>query len=136
MLSSLRAMDRVTDPNRIFAKDLRTVREVFEKQRATIARKLQNQRLRQIHFHTFRHWKATMLYHQTKDILYVMKFLGHRNIRNTSKYIRLEEVIFGEENDEFICKAARTAEEAKPLIEAGFTYEREFDGTKLFKNLK
>jgi len=27
-------------------------------------------------FHTIRHWKATTLYHQTKDILYVMKFLG------------------------------------------------------------
>jgi len=136
MLSSLRAKNRVMDPNRIFAKDLRTIRKVFEKQRATITRKLQNPRLRQIHFHTFRHWKATMLYHQTKDILYVMRFLGHRNIKNTLKYIQLEEAIFKEESDEFICKAAGTVEEARPLIEAGFTYECEFDGVKLFKKRK
>jgi len=37
----------------------------------------------QIHFHTFRHWKATMEYHKTKAILHVMKVLGHKNINNT-----------------------------------------------------
>ena len=136
MLSSLRTKNRVTDPERIFAKDLRTVRKVFEKQRANIARKLQNPRLRRIHFHTFRHWKATMLYHQTKDILYVMKFLGHRNIKNTLIYIQLEEAIFKEKDDEFICKVAKTVEEAKVLIEAGFNYVCEFDGVKLFRKRK
>jgi len=136
MLSSLRAKNRVTDPNRIFAKDLKTIRKVFEKQRTTITRKLQNPRLRQIHFHTFRHWKATMLYHQTKDIIYVMRFLGHKRIKNTLIYIQLGEAIFKDEDDAFICKAARTAEEAKPLIEAGFSYECEFDGVKLFKKRK
>lgn len=33
----------------------------------TLARKLQNPRLLRISLHTLRHWKATMLYHQTKD---------------------------------------------------------------------
>jgi len=37
----------------------------------------------QIHFHTFRHWKATMEYYKTKAILHVMKVLGHKNINNT-----------------------------------------------------
>lgn len=136
MLLNLKAKNRVRDPERIFAKDLRTVRKVFEKQRVNIARKLQNPRLLRIHFHTFRHWKATMLYHQTKDILYVMKFLGHKTIKSTLIYIQLEEAIFKEENDEFICKAAASIEDAKTLIEEGFDYVCEFNGVKLFRKRK
>ena len=136
MLASLKANNRVQDPDRIFAKDLRTIRKVFEKQRANIARKLQNPRLRRIHFHTFRHWKATMLYHQTKDILYVMRFLGHKSIKSTLIYIQLEEAIFKRRDDEFICKTAKSVEEAKVLVEAGFEYVCEFEGVKLFRKRK
>jgi len=136
MLATLRANNKVSDPDRVFAKDLRTIRRVFEKQRANIARKLQNPRLRRIHFHTFRHWKATMLYHQTKDILYVMRFLGHKNIKNTLIYIQLEEAIFKEQNDEFVCKVAKTVDEAKTLIEEGFEYVCEFEDVKLFRKRK
>lgn len=136
MLAALKTSSKVSDPNRVFAKDLRTIRRVFEKQRARIAWKLQNPRLRRIHFHTFRHWKATMLYHQTKDILYVMRFLGHRNIKNTLIYIQLEEAIFKKQDDEFICKTAKSVEEAKVLVEAGFEYVCEFDGVKLFRKRK
>lgn len=51
------------------------------KLRNSISEKLQNPRIRRIHFHTLRHWKATMEYHKTKDILHFMKILGHRNIQ-------------------------------------------------------
>ena len=132
--SSLRA--RVTDPNRVFAKDLRTIRRVYEKQRKNLVRKLQNPRLKQIHFHTFRHWKATTLYHQTKDIIYVMNFLGHKSIKNTLIYIQLDEAIFKDQDDGFVCKAAETAEDAKPLIEAGFSYVCKFDEVRLFRKRK
>jgi len=100
----------------VFGKSLRARKRLFQKQRATLARKLQNPRLLQIHFHTFRHWKATMLYHQTKDILYVMQFLGHKNIKNTLKHVQLEETLFKEQKEEFVCKVAETIEEAKELI--------------------
>lgn len=63
-----------------------------------------------------------MLYHQTKDILYVMQFLGHKNINNTLIYIQLEEALFKNMNEEFICKVASTLQETKDLIEAGFEY--------------
>jgi len=36
-------------------------------------------------------------------------------------------------DDEFICKAARTVEEAKMLVEAGFKYVCDFGGVKLFR---
>ena len=50
---------------------------------------LQNPRLLRIHFHTFRHWKVTMGYHKTKDILHVMNLLGHKSIQNTLIYTQL-----------------------------------------------
>jgi len=85
-------------------------------------------------FHTFRHWKATMKYHRTKDILFVMKMLGHRNINNTLKYTQLIKT----EDDEFIEKIARTVEEACALVEAGYEYVTEFkeEGIKIFRKPK
>ncbi|MHA1711164.1 MAG: tyrosine-type recombinase/integrase [Candidatus Freyarchaeota archaeon] len=71
----------------------------------------------QISFHTFRHWKATTLYYQTKDILYVMKFLGHRNIKNTLVYTQLAK--FSEKN-ELVCKVAINAKEAKNRLSLDF----------------
>lgn len=59
----------------------------FPEAESYLARKLENPRLLEIKFHTFRHWKATKLYHQTKDLLFVQRFLGHRSVQNTLKYI-------------------------------------------------
>ena len=61
---------------------------VFYRLRKKIANKLGNPRLLQIGFHTFRHWKATMLYHQTKDIVYVKEFLGHKSLDTTLLYVQ------------------------------------------------
>jgi len=104
--------------NRIFSKHLRTQRRLFQKQRKTLARKLQNPRLLQIHFHTFRHWKATMEYHKTRDTLHVMHILGHKNIMNTLKYTQLVDF----QGDEYTSKAIKDTEEARQLIENGFEY--------------
>jgi len=77
-----------------------------------------------------------MLYHQTKDLVYVMLFLGHKNINNIMIYIQLEESLFKNEEEEYICKVASTIEEAKALIEVGFEYVCEFDGDKAFRKHK
>jgi len=106
------------------------LQRTFQRQR--LAHKFGNLRLKRITFHTLHHWKATMLYHQTKDILYVMQVLGHRNINNTLIYIQLEEALFKQETDDFICKVASTAEDAKILIEAGYEYVCDFNVDKLF----
>ena len=42
-----------------------------------------------------------MLYHQTKDVLFVKEFLGHRKIDSTLLYIQLERTLFKETTDEF-----------------------------------
>ena len=39
--------------------------------------------INRITFKTFRHFKGTMEYHKTKDILHVKNVLGHKNIKNT-----------------------------------------------------
>jgi integrase/ribosomal protein L37AE/L43A len=112
--------------------DLRGYRTNYVRQRKRTAKKLQNPRINQITFHTFRHWKATMEYHRTKDILYVMRLLGHKNIKNTLIYTQL--VTF--ENEDFICKAANNVKEATDLIEAGFEYVCEMATVKLFRKRK
>jgi hypothetical protein len=72
---------------------------------------------------------------QTKDLLYVQRFLGHRSISNTMLYIQIEETLFGEA-EQYICKVAKIVEEAIPLIEEGYTQASEFDEIKLFRKPK
>jgi hypothetical protein len=63
-----------------------------------------------------------MLYHQTKDIIYVKEFLGHKKIETTLLYIQLAETISKEVNDTFTVKIARKPEEIKSLLEVGFEF--------------
>jgi integrase len=100
--------------------------------RKRVSMKLQNPRIRRIHFHTLRHWRATMEYHKTKDILHVMKMLGHRNIQTTLLYTQL--VSF--EGDEFHSAVAETVEEAQKLVETGFEYVCTHNDTMLFRKRK
>jgi integrase/ribosomal protein L37AE/L43A len=107
----------------------------FQRQRKRIAHKLSNPRLLKIHFHTLRYWKGTMLYHETKDMYYVMMRLGHKNIKNTLLYVQLEEALFQGETS-YISKVAKTEKEICSLIEGGFEYVTEFEGSKIFRKRK
>ena len=109
-----------------------SLRRTFEKQRKRIAPKLGNSRIQRISFHTLRHWKATMEYHKTKDILHVMQMLGHRNIKNTLKYTQL----INFQDDDYTCKVAKNPAEIKDLIEAGFEYVTDQDCLKFFRKRK
>lgn len=73
-----------------------------------------------------------MEYHKTKDILHVMKILGHKNIKNTLIYTQLIDV----EGDEYVSKVAWTMEEAQKLVEAGFDYVIDVENAKLFRKRK
>jgi len=106
------------------------------KQRRRVAVKLQNPRIEKITHHTLRHWKATMLYHETKDILYVMKFLGHRSIKNTLIYIDLEIACHPHGTDDYTTKVARTEPEICSLIEAGFEFVLQKDELAFFRKRK
>ena len=106
------------DPNIDPLSSMETFRRILAVQRSRTAKKLQNPRIERITLKTLRHFKATMEYHKTKDILHVMQLLGHKDIRNTLVYTHL--VNF--ETDEWICKVASTKEERTRLIEAGFAF--------------
>ncbi|MDH5461352.1 MAG: tyrosine-type recombinase/integrase [Candidatus Bathyarchaeota archaeon] len=132
LLAMLNALPKV--PEKVFGDTgLNGHRWNFTKQKRRLARKLQNPRLGQITFHTLRHWKATMEYHKTKDILHVKQLLGHRNIESTMVYTQLAKF---EEAEEFTCRIAKTLDQAKELIEAGFEYITDMDDKKLFRKRK
>jgi len=104
----------------------------FARQRKKIAFKLKNSRLQQITFHTFRHWKATMEYHKTKDILHVKEILGHKSLNNTMLYTQL----INFKDDDFTASVAHSEEEACKLIEAGFDFVCDYNGNKIFRKRK
>ena len=131
MLSTLPKKDQ-----RVFGNCRNWHQATFHKSRKRIAGKLGNPRILKIHFHTLRHWKATMLYHRTKDILYIKEFLGHRRIEDTLLYVQIAEVIFKETNDEFTVRVASKPEEIKALLEVGFEYVCEKDGLVFFRKRK
>lgn len=125
------------DSDRIFGTgNVIDLQRTFQRQRNRLAYKLNNPRIRRITFHTLRYWKATMLYHQTKDVVYVKQFLGHKDINNTLKYIQLEHALFQIEDDQFICKVASSIEEITALVESGFEHVCDFNDAKVFRKRK
>lgn len=87
-------------------------------------------------FHTLRHWKATMEYHKTKDILRVKELLGHKDLDKTMLYVQIEKSLFNDNSDEFTVRVAKTPEEVKSLLETGFEYVCEKDGLMFFRKRK
>jgi integrase len=100
--------------------------------RKSVARRLNNPRILKITLVTFRHWAATMAYHQTRDILLVRKLLGHKKIENTMKYTQLIQF----KDSEFEVATAQTVDEAKAVISAGFEFIIEKNGIMLFRKPK
>ncbi|RLI79553.1 site-specific integrase [Archaeoglobales archaeon] len=131
LVSMLKRLPRKSEY--VFGENALTyIRKNFHSQRKRIAHKLGNPRLLKIGFHTIRHWAASMLYHQTKDILLVKERLGHKNITSTMIYTHL----INFESNEFIVKTASTLEEDEELIKAGFEYVTERNGIKIYRKRK
>jgi hypothetical protein len=66
------------------------------------------------------HYKGTVLYPKTKDILHVKETLDHEDINNTLVYVHLESAIFKTGSNSFTVKIGRTVAEAEKLLEVGF----------------
>jgi integrase len=110
-------------------------RDAYNQQRKRIANKLKNPRLAEITFKTLRHWKGTMEYHRTKDVLHVMETLGHKNIKNTLVYVHLAEALF-KDQQEYVSKVAKSETDACALVDAGFEYVCDFNQNKIFRKRK
>jgi hypothetical protein len=78
-----------------------------------------------------------MLHPEKPDPLYVRDFLGHKEMRNTERYINIARAIFGPgTNEKFIIKIATNAEEAIGLWEDGFEPFDVVDGVRLYRKRK
>jgi len=73
-----------------------------------------------------------MLYHKTRDILYVKQQMGHKRIDTTLIYTQLLNL----NDDEWAVKTATNIKEATELLEAGFEYIQEIDGIRLYRKRK
>lgn len=73
-----------------------------------------------------------MEYHKTKDILHVMRLLGHKNINNTLIYTQLVD----SSDDDYVSRVAKDLKELCQLIEAGFEYVTDMDGVKILRKRK
>ena len=107
--------------------------KLWRRTRNNVAQKLQDPSIKSIRLYDLRHYYATMLYRKTRDILLVMRNLGHKKIETTLIYTQLLPL---SEEDEFTCKTAINIKEATELIEAGFEYVCEMDSVKLFRKRK
>lgn len=113
------------------------MRSCFFIQRRRIAKKLANPEFKKVHFHSFRHWKATTEYHKNKDIIHVQEVLGHKNIKITRGYIYIERALYkNAKNDNFHTKVAKTQEEIIQLLDAGFDYIMTKYGLAYFRKRK
>ena len=124
------------ESDRVFPHSYKNYYSTFSNQRRRIANKLGNPRISKITFTTLRHFKGTVEYHITKDILHVKQILGHKSINNTMIYINLEAAIFQTRNDDFTVKVAKTLDEACQLVEVGFEYVTDINGAKISRKRK
>ena len=122
-----------TEKKVIFTGTLTNFSKTFRAYRSRLALKLQNPRLRDIHFHTFRHYYATELYTKTKSIKHVQERLGHKSITTTEIYTHLVDF---EYQGSYYTALAKTPEEAQKLLESGFRYECDFGEVKVFMKPK
>ncbi len=119
--------------DRLFTAKSSSYSEAHRKLRNRLAEKLQDPVFRTIRLYDFRHFKASITYHQSKDLLLVKSLLGHKDLRTTLRYVQL----LGDlANDDFICKTAKNIGEAIVRIEMGFGYVTEMNGVKLFRKRK
>ena len=119
LISMLNALPK---PNEyIFShSNLNSHRWRFDCQKTALAKKLQNPRLKQIHFHTLRHYYATKLFSETKSLPLVKEKLGHRDVNSTMVYTHIIE--FDEESQNYHHATAKDDKEAGELIDNGWTY--------------
>jgi len=132
MLKEYIARDDIEPDDKLFNTTPRNYSKMFRVTRNALAEKVHDPMIKTIRLYDLRHFYGTMEYHKTRDIVLVQARMGHKNIKNTLLYTHLLNL----NDDEWICRGATNKEEAMQLIEAGFVYVTEIDGTKLFRKRK
>lgn len=129
----------IYDPNSVFCSHTTQhgLRVIFDHTRKRTAQKLGNPRIMKIHFHTFRHYKGTMMYHDAHDGTIVRHQLGHKTATMTDRYINIERGMWMNDDGQWTCKVAQDNNEEIQLNEKGFQYVRTLaDGKPLYRKRK
>jgi integrase len=115
--------------DKLFKGNAEDYGKYYRAMRNKLAQDLKDPSIRTIRLYDFRHYFCSKQLNDTKDPYFVMLQMGHKKLETTQKYMHLMNL----EEDEWTCKGATNIQEATALIEAGFQYVTEMDGTKLFK---
>lgn len=105
----------------------------FREIRNRLAKKLNDETLKNIRLYDLRHYFATMDYHKFQDLKRTQYLMGHKHSNTTDIYTHL---LDNGEEDEYTVKTATNIKEATDLIEHGFQYITEMEGVKIFKKRK
>jgi integrase len=133
MLKKFILRNHLNADDRLFKCKSKNISEQYRRLRNKLAEKLQDPTFKTIRLYDFRHFKASVEYHKTNSLMHVKALLGHKDIRTTVRYVHLFESM---SNDEYHCSTAKDIKEATHLIENGFEYVAEMDGTMLFRKRK
>ena len=104
--------------------------------RSRLAHGYGNPRLKQIKFTSFRHWKGTMEYHKTHDIMHVKELLGHKSLLSTQIYVHLEAKLFDQLENEYNVRRARSIKGMMALAAVGFSKFDQVGDVHLYRKLK
>ena len=89
----------------------------YQRARRIVVKRLGNSRLNQISFRTLRHYKGSLEYYKTRDIVHTQQVSGHKSINNTMRYVTL----IPKEDDDFIVKIAADKASRVKLLEEGLS---------------
>jgi len=118
--------------DKLFEGTPETYGRKFRTLRNNLAKKLNDPSIRAIRLYDLRHYFCTKKLYDIKNPYVVMCLMGHKKLTTTQKYMHLLNL----DDEEWTCEGATTLQEATKLIEAGFEYVTEMDGTKLFRKRK
>jgi hypothetical protein len=107
--------------------------DVWRETRRRAMTKMCKPELDRIQLKSLRNYSGAQYYYKTQDPIGVMRHLRHKRLETTMHYLR---GITTDGEQEWTCKTATNVKEATDLIEHGFQYVTEIDGTKLFKKRK
>ena len=124
--------NRVSVGQRLFTQTSAQYAKSFRHNRNKVSENLEDPSIRTIRLYDLRHFFATKLYHDTKDILYVKAQMGHRKLMTTLRYTQLVDM----SEDEWVVKVASSIEEFTELLESGFEYVSDYEGGKVLRKRK
>ncbi len=117
LLAMIDALPKKLNDDRIFPTNYSNMLRRFVVMRKRTAEIQQNPRLLAVDFTAFRTWAGTMIaYHTNGNVLTVKKLLGHKQVKNTMKYIGNIEF----RNDDFDTTSATTVEDILRLGKEGW----------------